>query len=72
MVLRWGVGFGFDLRQSIGWGEGGVQLGPVVRRGFPSRCAVKAFAEEIVHEASHRQATTFGFVEDRGDEGHAR
>lgn len=30
---------------------------------------MEAFAEETIHEARHRQATTFGFVEKRGDEG---
>jgi hypothetical protein len=30
---------------------------------------VEAFTEETVHEARHRQATTFGLVEERGDEG---
>ena len=38
-------------------------------RGLPSRSAVKAFPEETVHEARHRQATTFGLVEECGNEG---
>ena len=68
MVLCCGSWVGFNL-PALRVGEGGVQLGPVMRGGFPSGCAVKAFAEETVHEARHRQATTFGFVENRGDEG---
>ena len=38
-------------------------------RGFPSRSALEAFPEETVHEARHRQATTFGLMEECGDEG---
>lgn len=34
-------------------------------RCLPSRCAVKAFPEETIHEARHRQATAFGLVEER-------
>ena len=30
---------------------------------------MEAVTEETIHEACHRQATTFGFVEERGDEG---
>lgn len=38
-------------------------------RCLPSRCAMKALTEETVHEARHRQATTFGLMEDRSDKG---
>lgn len=64
-----GFGLGVDLSRSLGTGKGGVQLGPVVRGGLPSGRALEAFAEETIHEARHRQATTFGLVEERGDEG---
>jgi hypothetical protein len=30
---------------------------------------MEAVTEETIHEARHRQATTFGLVEERGDEG---
>ena len=61
-----GWGWGFDLLRE---GKGGVQLGPVAARRLPTRSTLEAFAEETVHETCHRQATTFGLVEERSDEG---
>ncbi len=64
-----GEWFRRDLPQSGRSREGGVQLGPFMSRRLPSGRAMEAVTEEAIHEACHRQATTFGFVEERGDEG---
>ena len=40
-----------------------------MRGSFPPWSAVKALAEETVHEPGHRDAMTFGFMEERRDDG---
>ena len=68
MVSCWCSWVGVDL-PAVGLGKGGVQLGPLMCRCLPSRCAMEALAEETIHEARHRQATTFGLMKQSGDDG---
>ena len=44
------------------------QLGPVLRRCYPSGGSVEGFREEEIHELRHRNTTTLSFMVERRDD----